>query len=75
MDLTVSTLDERMAFIEAPAFLLGLGYFLHRDYICLVLALTMVAWMALHFPTQARVANWLASRRQMVQDERRLAPL
>jgi len=64
-----------VALIEAPTFLLGVTFLIYRDRLSLVLALAMIAWMAVHFPLQKRVALWLTQRRGMVEDERRLAPL
>lgn len=61
------------ALIEGPTFLLSTAYMLEHSQAALIVAMVMIALIAIHFPTQSRVSNWLAHQRWLVEEERALA--
>ncbi|MCE9552174.1 MAG: hypothetical protein K8T91_02215 [Planctomycetes bacterium] len=60
------------ALIEGPTFLLITAYMLEHSKVALILAVAMIVLIALHVPTQARVSNWLAEQRKLVEEQRAL---
>jgi hypothetical protein len=57
------------ALIEGITFFLLIAYMLERSPIALAAAVTMIALLALHFPTFGLASNWIEGQLQLLKEE------
>lgn len=60
----------RLALLEGPALLLLIAYLLEGTVLSLALTAMLLALMLLHFPTEARVRDWIQSQKDLADSER-----
>jgi hypothetical protein len=59
----------RLALLQANALFLTTAYLLEGSQLILGAAVTFFAWLALHFPSRARVDNWVDAQAELAQQE------
>jgi hypothetical protein len=57
------------ALFEGAAFFLLVAYLVERSPWSLAAAIVMIIGVALHFPTQQRVADWIERQTSLLQEE------
>ena len=56
------------ALIEGPTFLMIVAYMIEHQRLALGLSVALIGLIAAHFPTQARVSNWLIHQRRLIKE-------
>lgn len=58
------------ALFEGAAFFLLISYLLEGQMLSLVAAIVMIVAVAMHFPTHSRVAGWIESKSERINQQR-----
>jgi uncharacterized membrane protein (GlpM family) len=56
----------RLALIEGIGFLGGLSYLIERHWLALAVALSVVLWILLSFPTESGLRSWLTQQQEQL---------
>ncbi|HVX60236.1 MAG TPA: hypothetical protein VHC19_06540, partial [Pirellulales bacterium] len=64
-----------VAILEGAAFFLVVAYQLERNPLALAVAIPLIIVIAAHFPTPARVAEWVERQLRRLDEDRQLEQL
>lgn len=60
------------AILEGVAFFACIAYMLEHSYLSLAIAMTFIAALALHVPTQSGVIHWIEEQLRLLEEERQI---